>query len=121
MLSNQLLSKKVELSNLQSIHSDVKNKLENIIKKSSASIEVNEALLEQEILNIQKDIDNSSRVLNDLENQITKWNKDLDISQNLYSEFLNGINLSQNKYRDFDNYSTHSESVLNRELDSSKE
>lgn len=119
-LSNQLLNKKVELSNLQSIHSDVKNKLENIIKKSSASIEVNEALLDQEILNIQKDIDNSSRVLNDLENQITKWNKDLDISQNLYSEFLNGINLSQNKYRDFDNYSTHSESVLNRELDSSE-
>ena len=119
-LSNQLLNKKVELSNLQSIHSDVKNKLENIIKKSSASIEVNEALLDQEILNIHKDIDNSSRVLNDLENQITKWNKDLDISQNLYSEFLNGINLSQNKYRDFDNYSTHSESVLNRELDSSE-
>ena len=119
-LSNQLLNKKVELSNLQSIHSDVKNKLENIIKKSSASIEVNEALLDQEILNIQKDIDNSSRVLNDLENQITKWNKDLDISQNLYSEFLNGINLSQDKYRDFDNYSTHSESVLNRELDSSE-
>jgi chromosome segregation protein len=119
-LSNQLLNKKVELSNLQSIHSGVKNKLENIIKKSSASIEVNEALLDQEILNIQKDIDNSSRVLNDLENQITKWNKDLDISQNLYSEFLNGINLSQNKYRDFDNYSTHSESVLNRELDSSE-
>ena len=119
-LSNQLLNKKVELSNLQSIHSDVKNKLENIIKKSSASIEVNEALLDQEILNIQKDIDNSSRVLNDLENQITKWNKDLDISQNLYSEFLNGINLSQNKYRDFDNYSTHSESVLNRELVSSE-
>ena len=119
-LSNQLLNKKVELSNLQSIHSDVKNKLENIIKKSSASIEVNEALLDQEILNIQKDIDNSSRILNDLENQITKWNKDLDISQNLYSEFLNGINLSQNKYRDFDNYSTHSESVLNRELDSSE-
>ena len=119
-LSNQLLNKKVELSNLQSIHSDVKNKLENIIKKSSASIEVNEALLDQEVLNIQKDIDNSSRILNDLENQITKWNKDLDISQNLYSEFLNGINLSQNKYRDFDNYSTHSESVLNRELDSSE-
>ena len=119
-LSNQLLNKKVELSNLQSIHSDVKNKLENIIKKSSASIEVNEALLDQEILNIQKDLDSSSRVLNDLENQITKWNKDLDISQNLYSEFLNGINLSQNKYRDFDNYSTHSESVLNRELDSSE-
>ena len=119
-LSNQLLNKKVELSNLQSIHSDVKNKLENIIKKSSASIEVNEALLDQEILNIQKDIDNSSRILNDLENQITKWNKDLDISQNLYSEFLNGINLSQNKYRDFDNYSTHSESVLNRELVSSE-
>ena len=119
-LSNQLLNKKVELSNLQSIHSDVKNKLENIIKKSSASIEVNEALLDQEVLNIQKDIDNSSRILNDLENQITKWNKDLDISQNLYSEFLNGINLSQNKYRDFDNYSTHSESVLNRELVSSE-
>ena len=94
-LSNQLLNKKGELSNLQSIYSDVKNKLENIIKKSSASIEVNEALLDQEILNIQKDIDNSSRVLNDLENQITKWNKDLDISQNLYSEFLNGINLSE--------------------------
>ena len=119
-LSNQLLNKKVELSNLQSIHSDVKNKLENIIKKSSASIEVNEALLDQEILNIQKDIDNSSRVLNDLENQITKWNKDLGISQNLYSEFLNGINLSEDKYRDFDNYSTHSESVLNRELESSE-
>ena len=119
-LSNQLLNKKVELTNLQNIHSDVKNKLENIIKKSSASIEVNEALLDQEILNIQKDIDNSSRVLNDLENQITKWNKDLDISQNLYSEFLNGINLSEDKYRDFDNYSTHSESVLNRELESSE-
>jgi chromosome segregation protein len=119
-LSNQLINKKVELTNLQNIHSDVKNKLENIIKKSSASIEVNEALLDQEILNIQKDIDNSSRVLNDLKNQITKWNKDLDISQNLYSEFLNGINLSEDKYRDFDNYSTHSESVLNRELESSE-
>lgn len=119
-LSNQLLNKKVELSNLQSIHSDVKNKLENIIKKSSASIEVNEALLDQEIFNLQKDIDNSSRVLNYLEHQITKWNKDLNISQNLYSEFLNGINLSEDKYRDFDNYSTHSESVINRELVSSE-
>ena len=53
-LSTQLVSKQYTLKNLQSTYDDLKNNLESVIKKSSASIEVNEALLETEIKTLQK-------------------------------------------------------------------
>ena len=91
MLSNQLVSKQYSLKNLQSTYDDLKTQLESVIKKSSASKEVNEALLENEIKSLQKNISETSQDLGVLNLELSKWESDVKNSEDLLQKFNNDI------------------------------
>ena len=52
MLTSQLMDKKQSLINLENQSVDIKYQIEEIIKKLSASTEVNEAVLELSLIHI---------------------------------------------------------------------
>ncbi len=87
-LSAQLISKKLILNSLQESHKQIKFQLEDIIKKLSASTEVNEALLQSEILQLKNNISVTNLNLNNLNSELEKWDQDLIESQQL----INNIN-----------------------------
>ena len=121
MLSNQLVSKQFNLKNLQSKYDDLKIQLELVIKKSSASIEVNEALLENEITSLQKNISEASHELVELNLDLRKWEKDVENSENLLKKFNNEIKTLDYASDSKNEYVTYHQNILSREFDSSKE
>ncbi len=119
-LTEQLISKKVQLSTLQSQHESIKFSLENIIKKSSASIEVNEALLENEIYHLQKLINDTSSSIDVFNKDLDKWKRDVFSSESLL-EKLNFEIAEANIYLETkENYISYNKSILNREIFSVK-
>ena len=72
-LSSQLISKKLVLSSLQESYRQIKLQLEDIIKKLSASTEVNEALLQSEIQQLNNSISDTTMNLNNLNSELKKW------------------------------------------------
>ena len=62
-LSSQLISKKIALGSLQESYKQIKFQLEDIIKKLSASTEVNEALLQSEIQQLNNSISDTTNNL----------------------------------------------------------
>ena len=121
MLSNQLVSKQYSLKNLQSTYDDLKTQLESVIKKSSASKEVNEALLENEIKSLQKNISETSQDLGVLNLELSKWESDVKNSEDLLQKFNNDIKSTEFNTYSKDEYVTFHQNILNREFNSSKE
>ena len=119
--SNQLVSKQYSLKNLQSTYDDLKTQLESVIKKSSASKEVNEALLENEIKSLQKNISETSQDLGVLNLELSKWESDVKNSEDLLQKFNNDIKSTEFNISSKDEYVTFHQNILNRELNSSKE
>ena len=89
MLTSQLMDKKQSLTNLENQSVDIKYQIEEIIKKLSASTEVNEAVLESEIKQIRQSIDITNKDLQLFEKEFSKWEEDLQISESL----LNDLNI----------------------------
>ena len=83
MLTSQLMDKKKNLTTLENQSSDIKYQIEEIIKKLSASTEVNEAVLESEIKQIKQTIDITNKDLQLFEKEFSKWEEDLKISESL--------------------------------------
>src|SRR5210317_1843276 len=121
MLSNQLVSKQYSLKNLQSTYDDLKTQLESVIKKSSASKEVNEALLENEIKSLQKNISETSQDLGVLNLELSKWESDVKNSEDLLQKFNNDIKSTEFNTYSKDEYVTFHQNILSREFNSSKE
>ena len=75
------MDKKQSLTNLENQSLDIKYQIEEIIKKLSASTEVNEAVLESEIKQIRQSIDITNKDLQLFETEFLKWQEDLQISE----------------------------------------
>ena len=95
MLTSQLMDKKQSLINLENQSVDIKYQIEEIIKKLSASTEVNEAVLESEIKQIRQSIDITNKDLQLFETEFSKWEEDLQISESL----LNDLNIKLESYQ----------------------
>lgn len=120
-LSNQLISKKNDLVVLQNSHSEMKKSLEDIIQKSSASIEVNEALLQSEIKTLTSQINELNINIENFSKELIHWKSDFEISISLLNEVEKDFLKSNSNKLNLDNYSSHSNNIYKREINSSNE
>ena len=115
-LSSQLISKKLVLSSLQESYKQIKFQLEDIIKKLSASTEVNEALLQSEIQQLNNSISYTTINLNNLNSELKKWENDLSESENLIHDINNEILNNNINLETLPTFINRSKSILNREI-----
>ena len=120
MLTSQLMDKKQSLTNLENQSVDIKYQIEEIIKKLSASTEVNEAVLESEIKQIRQSIDITNKDLQLFETEFLKWEEDLQISESL----LNDLNIKLESYQIpkdvVEEFPAYTKKIIKRELDINK-
>ncbi len=120
MLTSQLMDKKQSLTNLENQNEDIKYQIEEIIKKLSASTEVNEAVLESEIKQIRQLIDITNKDLQLFETEFSKWEEDLQISESL----LNDLNIKLESYQIpkdvVEEFPDYTKKIIKRELDINK-
>ena len=120
MLTSQLMDKKQSLINLENQNVDIKYQIEEIIKKLSASTEVNEAVLESEIKQIRQSIDITNKDLQLFETEFSKWEEDLQISESL----LNDLNIKLESYQIpkdvVEEFPAYTKKIIKRELDINK-
>ena len=120
MLTSQLMDKKQSLTNLENQSVDIKYQIEEIIKKLSASTEVNEAVLESEIKQIRQSIDITNKDLQLFETEFSKWEEDLQISESL----LNDLNIKLESYQIpkdvVEELPAYTKKIIKRELDINK-
>jgi len=120
MLTSQLMDKKQSLTNLENQSVDIKYQIEEIIKKLSASTEVNEAVLESEIKQIRQSIDITNKDLQLFETEFSKWEEDLQISESL----LNDLNIKLESYQIpkdvVEEFPAYTKKIIKRELDINK-
>ena len=120
MLTSQLMDKKQSLTNLENQNVDIKYQIEEIIKKLSASTEVNEAVLESEIKQIRQSIDITNKDLQLFETEFSKWEEDLQISESL----LNDLNIKLESYQIpkdvVEEFQAYTKKIIKRELDINK-
>ena len=120
MLTSQLMDKKQSLTNLENQSVDIKYQIEEIIKKLSASTEVNEAVLESEIKQIRQSIDITNKDLQLFEKEFSKWEEDLQISESL----LNDLNIKLESYQIpkdvVEEFPAYTKKIIQRELDINK-
>ena len=120
MLTSQLMDKKQSLINLENQSVDIKYQIEEIIKKLSASTEVNEAVLESEIKQIRQSIDITNKDLQLFEKEFSKWEEDLQISESL----LNDLNIKLESYQIpkdvVEEFPAYTKKIIKRELDINK-
>jgi len=120
MLTSQLMDKKQSLTNLENQNVDIKYQIEEIIKKLSASTEVNEAVLESEIKQIRQSIDITNKDLQLFETEFSKWEEDLQISESL----LNDLNIKLESYQIpkdvVEEFPAYTKKIIQRELDINK-
>ena len=120
MLTSQLMDKKQSLTNLENQNVDIKYQIEEIIKKLSASTEVNEAVLESEIKQIRQSIDITNKDLQHFETEFSKWEDDLQISESL----LNDLNIKLESYQIpkdvVEEFPAYTKKIIKRELDINK-
>ena len=120
MLTSQLMDKKQSLINLENQSVDIKYQIEEIIKKLSASTEVNEAVLESEIKQIRQSIDITNKDLQLFETEFSKWEEDLQISESL----LNDLNIKLESYQIpkdvVEEFPAYTKKIIKRELDINK-
>jgi chromosome segregation protein len=115
-LSSQLISKKLVLSSLQESYKQIKFQLEDIIKKLSASTEVNEALLQSEIQQLNNSISYTTINLNNLNSEFKKWENDLSESESLIDDINNEILNNNINLETLPPFFNRSKSILNREI-----
>ncbi len=120
MLTSQLMDKKQSLTNLENQNEDIKYQIEEIIKKLSASTEVNEAVLESEIKQIRQSIDITNKDLQLFETEFSKWEEDLQISESLF----NDLNIKLESYQIpkdvVEEFPAYTKKIIKRELDINK-
>ena len=120
MLTSQLMDKKQSLINLENQSVDIKYQIEEIIKKLSASTEVNEAVLESEIKQIRQSIDITNKDLQLFETEFSKWEEDLQISESL----LNDLNIKLESYQIskdvIEEFPAYTKKIIQRELNINK-
>ena len=114
-LSSQLISKKIALGSLQESYKQIKFQLEDIIKKLSASTEVNEALLQSEIQQLNKSISDTTNNLNTLNNELKKWENDLTESEKLVDNINDEIFKNNTILESLPPFFNKTKSILNRE------
>ena len=114
------MDKKQSLTNLENQSVDIKYQIEEIIKKLSASTEVNEAVLESEIKQIRQSIDITNKDLQLFEKEFSKWEEDLQISESL----LNDLNIKLESYqipKDLvEEFPAHTKKIIQKALASAK-
>jgi chromosome segregation protein len=115
-LSSQLISKKLVLNSLQESYKQIKFQLEDIIKKLSASTEVNEALLQSEIQQLNNSISYTTINLNNFNSELKKWENDLSESENLIDDINNEISNNNINLETLPPFFNRSKSILNREI-----
>ncbi len=114
-LSSQLISKKIALGSLQESYKQIKFQLEDIIKKLSASTEVNEALLQSEIQQLNNSISDTTNNLNTLNNELKKWENDLTESEKLVDNINDEIFKNNTIIESLPPFFNKTKSILNRE------
>ena len=114
-LSSQLISKKIALGSLQESYKQIKFQLEDIIKKLSASTEVNEALLQSEIQQLNNSISDTTNNLNTLNNELKKWENDLTESEKLVDNINDEIFKNNTILESLPPFFNKTQSILNRE------
>ena len=114
-LSSQLISKKIALGSLQESYKQIKFQLEDIIKKLSASTEVNEALLQSEIQQLNNSISDTTNNLNSLNNELKKWENDLTESEKLVDNINDEIFKNNTILESLPPFFNKTKSILNRE------
>ena len=114
-LSSQLISKKIALGSLQESYKQIKFQLEDIIKKLSASTEVNEALLQSEIQQLNNSISDTANNLNTLNNELKKWENDLTESEKLVDNINDEIFKNNTILESLPPFFNKTKSILNRE------
>ena len=114
-LSSQLISKKIALGSLQESYKQIKFQLEDIIKKLSASTEVNEALLQSEIQQLNNSISDTTNNLNTLNNELKKWENDLTESEKLVDNINDEIFKNNTILESLPPFFNKTKSILNRE------
>ena len=115
-LSSQLISKKLVLGSLQESYKQIKFQLEDIIKKLSASTEVNEALLQSEISQLNNSISDTTVNLNNLNSDLKKWENDLSESEKLIDNINDEIFNSDIILESVPQFINKTKSILNREV-----
>ena len=115
-LSSQLISKKLVLGSLQETYKQIKFQLEDIIKKLSASTEVNEALLQSEISQLNNSISDTTINLNNLNSDLKKWENDLSESEKLIDNINDEIFSSDIILESVPKFINKTKSILNREV-----
>ena len=115
-LSSQLISKKLVLGSLQETYKQIKFQLEDIIKKLSASTEVNEALLQSEISQLNNSISDTTVNLNNLNSDLKKWENDLSESEKLIDNINDEIFSSDIILESVPQFINKTKSILNREV-----
>ncbi|MDA9607256.1 AAA family ATPase [Candidatus Actinomarina] len=115
-LSSQLISKKLVLGSLQESYKQIKFQLEDIIKKLSASTEVNEALLQSEISQLNNSISDTTVNLNNLNSDLKKWENDLSESEKLIDNINEEIFNSDIILESVPQFINKTKSILNREV-----
>ena len=115
-LSSQLISKKLVLSSLQESYRQIKLQLEDIIKKLSASTEVNEALLQSEIQQLNNSISDTSMNLNNLNSELKKWENDFSESEKLIDNINNEILKNNINLETLPPFFNKTKTILNREV-----
>ena len=115
-LSSQLISKKLVLGSLQETYKQIKFQLEDIIKKLSASTEVNEALLQSEISQLNNSISDTTVNLNNLNSDLKKWENDLSESEKLIDNINDEIFSSDIILESVPQLINKTKSILNREV-----
>ena len=114
-LSSQLISKKIALGSLQESYKQIKFQLEDIIKKLSASTEVNEALLQSEIQQLNNSISDTTNNLKTLNNELKKWENDLTESEKLVDNINDEIFKNNTILESLPPFFNKTKSILNRE------
>ena len=115
-LSSQLISKKLVLSSLQESYRQIKLQLEDIIKKLSASTEVNEALLQSEIQQLNNSISDTTMNLNNLNSELKKWENDFSESEKLIDNINNEILKNNINLETLPPFFNKTKTILNREV-----
>ena len=116
ILSSQLISKKLVLSSLQESYRQIKLQLEDIIKKLSASTEVNEALLQSEIQQLNNSISDTTMNLNNLNSELKKWENDFSESEKLIDNINNEILKNNINLETLPPFFNKTKTILNREV-----
>jgi chromosome segregation protein len=119
-LSNKLITKKDTLTNLNKNLEELNNQINENNKNQSASLEVNEAILE-------KDLDYLKSIINKLKNTLSenkvnynKWEKDKNLTELVSNDYYSLVSKKLFLKQSFNKVRKSIKTIVDRELDASK-